>query len=91
MAGMEKEALLEELRETCEHLGYSIRYEKGDFDGGHCILKEQRLLIVNKRFTIERKISTIARALGELGVDAIFVKPAVRELIDRELEKGEGG
>ena len=91
MAGMEKEALLEELRETCEHLGYSIRYEKGDFDGGHCILKEQRLLIVNKRFTIERKISTIARALGELGVDAIFVKPAVRELIDMELEKGEGG
>lgn len=91
MAGMEKEALLEELRETCEHLGYSIRYEKGDFDGGHCILKEQRLLVVNKRFTVERKIATIARALGELGVDAIFVKPAVREVIDRERDKGETG
>jgi hypothetical protein len=90
MSGMDKEALLEQLRETCEHLGYRIRYEKGDFDGGHCILKEQRLLVVNKRFTVERKISTVARALGELGVDAIFVRPAVRELIDKEREKGEG-
>jgi hypothetical protein len=89
MSGMDKEAVLEELRETCEQLGYKIRYEKGDFDGGHCILKEQRLLVVNKRFTVERKITTVARALGELGVDAIFVKPAVRELIDKEREKGE--
>ncbi len=89
MAGMDNEALLEELRETCEHLGYKIRYEKGDFDGGHCILKEERLLIVNRRFTIEKKITTVARALGELGVDAVFVKPAVRALIDKEREKGE--
>ena len=70
-------------------MDYTIRYEKGDFDGGHCILKEKRLLVVNKRFTVERKITTVARALGELGVDAIFVKPAVRELIDREREKGD--
>jgi hypothetical protein len=89
MAKMDREAVLEELRETCEHLGYSIRYEKGDFDGGHCILKEKRLLVVNKKFTIEKKIATVAAALAELGVDAIFVKPAVRELIDREREKKE--
>ncbi|MCB2204300.1 hypothetical protein KQI65_06080 [bacterium] len=87
MAKMDKEMMLEELRETCEQLGYQIRYEKGDFDGGHCILKEKRLLVVNKKFTIERKINTVAAALGELGVDAIFVKPAVRELIDRERDK----
>jgi len=90
MAAMDKETLLEELRETCEQLGYSIRYEKGDFGGGHCILKEQRLLVVNRKFTIERKIAIVARALGELGVDAIYVKPAVRELIDAEREKAAG-
>jgi hypothetical protein len=89
MPKIDREALLEELRETCEHLGYSIRYEKGDFNGGHCILKEQRLLVVNRKFTVERKIITIAKALSELGVDAIFVKPAVRDLIETEREKSE--
>jgi len=87
MNGMNKEALLEELRETVEQLGYTLRFERGDFNGGHCILREQRLLVVNKRFTIDKKISVIARALGELGVDAIFVKPAVRERIESEREK----
>jgi hypothetical protein len=87
MAGMEKESLLEELRETVEQLGYRLRYEKGDFNGGSCILREQRLLIVNKRFHIDKKIAVVARALSDLGVDAIFVKPAVRELIDLEKQK----
>ena len=31
---MKKEILLEELREVCKHIGYTIRFEKGDFDGG---------------------------------------------------------
>ena len=89
MSGMDKEALLEELRETVEALGYKIRYERGDFSGGSCILREERLLVVNRKYTIERKISVIARALSELGVDAIFVKPAVRELIDTERDKAD--
>ena len=91
MSGMDKEALLEELRETCEHLGYRLRYEKGDFDGGHCILREERLLVVNRRFSPDRKIATIARALGELGVDAIYIKPAIRELIEQERAKSDEG
>jgi hypothetical protein len=86
-SAMQKEALLEELRQTCEQLGYRIRYEKGDFDGGHCILREQRLLIVNRRFTVDRKIATVARALGELGIDAIYIKPAIRELIENEMAR----
>lgn len=82
-----KEQLLEELREACEHLGYRLRFEKGDFSGGACILREERLLIVNKRFGIERKLTTIARALGELGVETMYLKPAVRMFIEDELSK----
>ena len=84
---MEKETILEELTITCGQLGYAIRYEKGDFNGGQCILREKRLLIVNRKFPIEKKISTIALALGELGIDAIFVKPVLRNIIENELDK----
>lgn len=84
---MKKEILLEELREVCTQIGYTLRFEKGDFEGGCCILKEQQLLVVNKRFSIDRKISVIARALGELGVDGVYLKPAVRDFIDDEMSK----
>jgi hypothetical protein len=84
---MLKEQLLQELREVCEQLGYRLRFERGDFSGGACILKEERLLLVNKRFTIERKLSSLARAIGEIGIESVFLKPAVRAFIEDELAK----
>ena len=87
VTALKKEAMLEELRETCELLGYRIRFEKGDFAGGHCILKDQQLLVVNKRFTIEKKLATIARAIGEIGVEGVFLKPAVRAFVEDEWSK----
>ncbi len=84
MASLKQELLLEELREACSNIGYSVRFERGDFLGGACILRDQRLLIVNKRFSLERKCSTIARALADIGVEDVFLKPAVRSLVDLE-------
>lgn len=84
---LHKEQILEELREACGQLGYRLRFERGDFSGGACILKDEKLLLVNKRFSIERKLSSIARALGEIGIDAVFLKPAVRAFIEDEVAK----
>ncbi len=84
---MKKEILLEELREACQHVGYSLRFEKGDFEGGSCILREKKLLIVNKRFTLDKKLSSIARALGELGIEEMYLKPVVRDYIEDEMSK----
>lgn len=89
MATMKKEQMLEELQEACQSIGYRIRFERGDFAGGACILKDQQLLVVNKRFTIERKLSTIARALHEIGIDEVYIKPAVRTFIEDEIARTE--
>ena len=84
---MKKELLLEELRDACSHIGLTLRFEKGDFRGGWCVLHDKNVLVVNKRFSIERKNSTIARALGELGIDVMYLKPAVRDFIEDELAR----
>ena len=36
-----------------DELGYSIRYEKGRFNSGHCIVHEDRMVIVNRFFDTE--------------------------------------
>jgi len=87
MTTIAKDVLLQELREACELLGYRLRFEKGDFNGGACILKEEKLLLINKRFSLERKLSTLARVLGEIGIDSVFLKPAVRSFIEDEMAK----
>jgi hypothetical protein len=83
----ELKQMLAELEEVADRLGYKIRYEKGNFEGGYCVLKESRLLVVNSRNEIERRIIIVAKSLKEIGIDDVFVKPNVREIIEKESKR----
>jgi hypothetical protein len=83
----ELKQMLAELEEVADKLGFKIRYEKGNFAGGYCILKESKLLVVNSRNEIERRIIIVAKCLKEIGIDSIFVKPNVREIIEKESKR----
>jgi len=84
---MNKLNIIEELEAIIRQLGIFIRYEKGDFEGGYCILRDKRILVVNKRLNDSRKAVILARALYEIGIDSVFVKPVVREFIEDEVAK----
>ncbi|MGY6741140.1 MAG: hypothetical protein ACXIUQ_00280 [Cecembia sp.] len=45
---------------------YILRYEKGNFKSGYCVLKENKIVIINKYYTLEGKINTIIDILKEL-------------------------
>ena len=79
--------ILTDLEELTGQLGIQLRYEKGDFDGGYCVMKEQKMLIVNKRLHDARKAAVLAHALSEFGLEAVFVKPAVRKFVEDELAR----
>lgn len=82
----ELEDIIGELKEVAKQLGAEVRFEKGDFKGGYCILKENRVIIINKIANIQRKISILSMALKELGIDQIFMTPKLREIIDEMAE-----
>lgn len=79
--------LLAELEDIVRRLGYNLRYEKGDFEGGYCLLKDSRLFVINSKNEAEKRIAIIARNLKEIGIDDIFVKPQIREVIETENAK----
>ncbi len=79
--------MLAELEDVASRLGYTIRYEKGNFEGGYCVLKESCLLVVNSRNEAEKRIVIVSKSLKEIGIDEIFVKPNVREVIERESKR----
>ena len=84
---MNSEDFLPELEELAVEMGMKIRYEKGDFDGGYCILKDEQIIVVNKKLHPSRKAVVVALALGEIGIESLFVKPNVRMFIEDELVK----
>ncbi|MCH6199563.1 hypothetical protein MMU07_08235 [Aquiflexum sp. LQ15W] len=47
---------------------YILRYEKGNFKSGYCVLKENKIVIVNKYFTLEGKINALLDIVKELGL-----------------------
>ncbi|MGC8595663.1 MAG: hypothetical protein ACP5US_08365 [Candidatus Kryptoniota bacterium] len=86
MAKIKTETMIAELEEAASQLGLKVIYEKGDFDGGYCILRAEKLIVINKRFDLKHRASTLARSLAEVGVENLFLKPAVRNFIEEEME-----
>lgn len=84
---MKHEELILELTEVARLLGVTIRYERGDFEGGYCILKDQRILLVNRRLVSQRRAAVLATAMHEMGLENTYMKPALREYIEDEVAK----
>jgi hypothetical protein len=84
---MKHEVLIQELQEVASQLGVTIRYERGDFEGGYCILREQKILLVNRRLFPAKKASVLAMAMHEIGLEDMYLKPALREYIEDEIAR----
>jgi hypothetical protein len=82
---MTPEELITELELTASDMGVRLRYEKGDFEGGYCLLREERIIVVNRKLSPGKKASVIAQAFGELGFENVYIKPALRLFIEDEL------
>ena len=82
---MTVEETLSELAIVAQEMGVTVRYEKGDFDGGYCLLRDERIIVVNKKLNPSRKASVISQAFGELGIENVYIKPAIRNFIEDEL------
>ena len=78
----EFEEIIQDLRSIASQLGASVRFEKGDFKGGYCLLKESKVIVINKNANLQRKAMILSAALKELGVDDIYLNPKLRELIE---------
>lgn len=79
--------LLKDLEELTKQLQIEVRYEKGDFEGGYCVLKDKKILVINKRLPDPRRASALALALGEYGIETTYVKPNIRAYIEDEMAK----
>ena len=60
---------LNKLEDVFSESDYVLRYEKGNFKSGYCLLKETRIAIVNKYYTTEGKINCLIDILKSIELD----------------------
>ncbi len=83
----EFETILQNLKQIAQELGAKVRFERGDFKGGYCIIKEDKTIVINKLSTLQKKVMILTSALKDLGVDEKYLPPRIREIIEEITEK----
>lgn len=60
---------LNKLEDIFAESDFILRYEKGNFKSGYCILMDKKIAIVNKYFTLEGKINCLFDILKSIDLD----------------------
>jgi hypothetical protein len=60
---------LDKIEKIIEDSGYVIRYERGNFQSGYCILQEKKVVVLNKFFQLEGRINTLIDLLPQLEIN----------------------
>src|ERR1035437_397349 len=75
------QSYLDKLEDLFGQADYSIRYEKGNFKSGFCILETLKVIVVNKFSTIENKIGFLIEALRLLPFDETLLDDRSKKLL----------
>lgn len=70
----------EKLQAILKAQDYVIRYERGNFKGGYCLVMEQRVILINKFYPLESKINTLAAIIREIEIDESELAPELQHL-----------
>jgi hypothetical protein len=87
-SSMDDHTALSQLEGLAYMLGIPVRYEKiAEEDvanaGGLCRLKGECVIIVNSRAAVKDKVQTLVKALKNFDLNDVYMRPAVRELLER--------
>lgn len=59
---------LDKLEKIVEEAGYVIRYERGTFQSGYCILEQKKVVVLNKFLQTEGRINTLIDLIPQLDI-----------------------
>ncbi len=74
---------LKKLEDVFSEMDYAVRYEKGSFQSGYCLVENRRIAVVNKFFDTEARINCLLDILARLEVDTEGLSEKSHELIKK--------
>ena len=76
------EELIVMFEELADRLNIKLVQDKGDFDGGSCLIREENFIVVNKRKPLEQRLKVLAREFGKINLVDVYLVPALRSYIE---------
>jgi hypothetical protein len=73
---------LDKIERILDEVGYIVRYERGNFQSGYCILEQRKVVVLNKFLPLEGRISTLIDIVPQLKISPETLPPEVRRIYD---------
>ena len=76
------QSILEKIKIILDEAGYIVRYERGTFQSGYCILEQRKVVVLNKFLDVEGRINTLIDILPQLSIHPDTLPPDSRKVYD---------
>ncbi len=60
---------LQKLEHVYKELDYTVRYEKGTFKSGYCIVENSKVVVINKFFDTDARVGILMDILNDILTD----------------------
>ncbi|MCH5600605.1 hypothetical protein [Niabella ginsengisoli] len=80
---------LDKLEAIPEQCGYILRYERGNFQSGYCILDDRKVVVLNKFLQIEGRINTLIEIIPQLNIEVALLDDNSKKLFAEISENSE--
>lgn len=78
---------LDKLEAIPEQCGYILRYERGNFQSGYCILDNKKVVVLNKFLQTEGRINALIEMIPQLNLDVSMLDEPAKKLLVEITEK----
>ena len=81
------QASLDKLESIPAQAGYVLRYERGTFQSGYCILEDRKVVVLNKFLQTEGRINTLIDLIPQLDINAELLADDAKKIYLEILSK----
>lgn len=74
------QSTLDKLEAIPEQAGYVLRYERGTFQSGYCILESKKVVVLNKFLQTEGRINTLMDLIPQLDINTDILTEEAKKL-----------
>lgn len=76
-------SFLSKLEDLIAESDFILRYEKGNFKSGYCILNENNIVVVNKYYSLEGKVNCLVEIIQQVDIEASKLQPKSLEIFNQ--------
>ena len=78
---------LKKLEDILGQANYVVRYERGTFQSGWCLLEERRVVVLNKFIQMEGRITTLIEIIPQLDINYDLLTHESQKLYDEVISE----